>query len=461
MSASPALSPFRKELGETVRLAVPLAAANLLQMAVYAIDVIFVARLGQEALAASSLAVALFGTLMFGLTGLTTAVAPLIAAERGRRENAVREIRRSVRMALWIAFGTGLAGMGVCFAGEAIMLATGQSQVLAERAGSYIFIIAFGLIPMIVGNVMRIFVSAMGRPMFATVITALALLVNALGNWVLIFGNLGAPALGLEGSAVASVLTALFTVLAFVIAIRRDRRLRRFHVFGRWWNPEWERLVQILKIGIPIALTVTAEGGLFSAAAFLMGRIGEAELAAHTIALQVAAAFFQVPFGIGQAATIRVGYHYGARNAEAVGLAGRAALLVAVAFMTVSAGSMILVPKTIMSLYVDVTAPANAAMVVFAAQYLAIAAAFQLFDGVQAVAAGALRGLQDTRVPAIIAVTAYWLAGFSTAAWLGLATPLDGAGVWTGLAVGLVIAAALLLHRWRARQRFSGLALRN
>lgn len=444
-------SPFRAELGATLRLAGPLALANLLQMAVYAIDVIFVARLGQEALAASSLSVALFGLLMWAFSGLTGAVAPLIAAELGRRAHAVREVRRSMRMALWLAVLCGLAGIAVCSFGEAIMLAAGQAPRVAERAGSFLHVLKWAIVPMIACNVLRIFVSALGRPMFATAITALAILVNAVGNYAFVFGKLGAPALGLEGSALASNITALATLLTYAMAIRADRRFRRYRILGRWWRPEWERFCEILRIGTPIALTVVAEGGLFGSAAFLMGLIGEAELAGHTIALQVAAFAFQVPLGIGQAATIRVGYHFGAADRLGVGRAGWAALLAGIGFMAFSASIMLLFPRPILSAYVDLADPANAAMTGFALQYLGVAAAFQLFDGTQAVAAGVLRGLQDTHVPMMIAIMGYWLAGFGTAIILGFRTPLAGLGVWIGLAAGLVVVAALLLRRWHRR----------
>lgn len=459
MQQAPATS-FRAEMIETLRLAVPLAIANILQMAVYAIDVIFVARLGQEALAAASLAVALFGLMMWCFSGLTGAVAPLIAAEVGRRRNAVREVRRSVRMALWLAVLCGLAGMAVCNFGEEIMLAAGQHPRIAERAGSFLHVLQFALIPMIGCNVLRIFVSTLGRPFLATAITALAILVNAIGNYALVFGNLGAPRLGLEGSALASCLTALATFLAYCAAIRADRRLHRYRIFGRWWRPEWSRLREIWRIGTPIALTVAAEGGLFGAAAFLMGLIGAAELAGHTIALQIAAFAFQVPFGIGQAATIRVGFHYGAADAAGIARAGKAALLACVGFMAFPAALMLLAPRFILGAYVDVGDPANAAMVAFAVQFLAIGAAFQLFDGTQTVAAGVLRGLQDTRVPMIVALSGYWLGGFATAVILGFFTPLQGVGVWIGLAAGLVIVSALLLLRWQRRERLGLIPIR-
>lgn len=447
--------PFRAELGATLRLAGPLALANMLQMAVFAVDVIFVARLGQESLAASSLAVAIVAVLMMGMNGVTGAVAPLIAAEIGRRRNSVREVRRSARMALWLAVLLGLLAIIVCFQGERIMLATGQDPHVAAISGHFIRVLSLALLPMAVANVLRTFVSALGRPVFATAITALAILVNAFGNYVLVFGNLGAPAFGLAGSAMASAITAVVTVFAYVLAIRSDRKLRRFHVFGRWWRPEWQRLRQMLSLGLPISATLIAEGGLFSGAAFLMGRVGEAELAAHTVALQVAAFAFQVPFGIGQAATIRVGYHFGAGDKAAIGRAGWAAILIGMVFVCVSALAMLLFPRAILSAYVDVSRPANAALVTLAMQYLFIAAVFQLTDGLQAIAAGVLRGVQDTRVPAVIAIVGYWLAGFATSVALGLFTPLRGVGVWIGLAVGLTVAAALLLARWHWRDRFA------
>lgn len=446
-------SPFRTELRATLAIAGPLALANLLQMAIGATDVIFVARLGQEPLAASSLSVSIFMLIAWALSGLTGAVAPLIAAERGAGRHAVREIRRSMRMALWLAVLSGGLAMSVGGFGRSIMLATGQDPGVAEKADTFLDIITWAIIPMIMANVLRTFVSAMGRPIFATVITGAAIGVNVLANWVFIYGHLGMPALGLEGSALATVVTCFATLGAYVIAIQRDRRLRRYYLFGHWWRPEWRRLREIVRIGLPIALIVVAEGGLFGAAGFLMGRIGAAELAGHTIALQVAALAFQIPFGVGQAATIRAGFHFGARDRAGVARAGWAALAIAFGFSFVAAAVMVLFPYAVLSIYVQVSNPLNAAMVALAMQYLLIAAAFQLFDGIQAVAAGLLRGLQDTRVPMMIAVFGYWVVGFGTAIFLGFYTPLSGVGVWVGLAVGLVAVSALLLWRWRGREK--------
>jgi len=455
MSLTDAPSTWRGEFAATYRLAWPLAFANLLQMLVHAIDVIFVARLGEQALAAASLSIALFGLLLWSLSGLTGIVAALIAEELGRRRHAVREVRRSVRMALWVGFAASLLAMGVCLAGEPIMLATGQDPAVAERAGAFLRVILWAMIPMVASNVLRNFVAALGRPIFATAITGSAIFVSALGNYAFVFGNLGAPVLGLEGSALASVITALYIFFAYVVAIARDRRLRRYRLFGNWWRPEWSRLGEIVRLGTPIMLTILAEAGLFSGAAFLMGRIGPSELAGHTVALQVAALAFQIPFGVGQAATIRVGYHFGSGDREAIGRAGWAALAMGSGFMLLTAGAMLFAPRTILRIYVDPDAAANAAMVGFAVKFMVVAAAFQLFDGMQAVAAGALRGLQDTRVPMLIALFGYWVPGLGTAVALGFFTPLEGLGIWIGLAVGLVVVAALLTARWTRRARLN------
>jgi multidrug resistance protein, MATE family len=307
------------------------------------------------------------------------------------------------------------------------------------------------MVPNVMATVLRNFVSSLGRPIFATAITGLAILVNMLGNYVFVFGHFGAPALGLVGSAISSVITALIMLAAYVWAISSDRRLRRYHVFGRIWRTEWARLRDLVRIGTPIALIILAEFGLFSSAAFLMGLIGQAELAGHTLALQIAALGFQIPFGIGQAATIRVGYHFGARNTAAITAAGQAALALAVGYMVIPGTVMILAPYSVLSLYVDPTAPTNAAMVGHAVQFLAVAAAFQCFDGLQTVLAGALRGLQDTRTPMLQALFGYWFVGFSIAVWLGFYTVWAGLGIWAGLASGLVVVSALLGWRWRHR----------
>ena len=444
---------WRAELRATLRLSWPLAAANLLQILTYAIDVIFIARLGDDQLAASALAVALFGLVLWALSGLTGAVAPVAAAELGERAPALRAVRRSVRMALWLALFSGTAGIAVCLLLGPVMRVTGQQPHIIAMAIEYNTLLVVSLVPMLFCNVLRSFVSTLDRPIFATAITAGGIFVNALANYAFIFGNLGAPELGLKGAAVATIFTTLTTLAAYVVAIRLDKKLHRYHVFGRWWSPDWARLMHIVRVGTPIALTITAEAGIFGAAAFLMGNIGASQLAAHTVALQIAALAFQVPFGVGQAATIRVGYFYGARDPEGVKRAGWTAIVVGTGFMALTALAMVIIPKPLIAIYVDPWDPKNAVLVGFALQYIVIAAAFQLVDGMQAVAAGALRGLQDTRIPMWIAAFAYWVPGIGTSLVLGFLTPLEGVGVWIGLATGLTVAAVLLGWRWHRRER--------
>jgi len=447
------------ELRATALLAAPLALANLLQMATYIVDVIFIASLGEEPLAASGLAVSIFGLILWAMTSLIGAVAPLIAEALGADSSRLRPVRRATRMALWLAVITGVIGMGLALLLDPIMRVTGQQATIIDLANQYNVIIIFSMVPMLLSAVLRNYVSALGRPIFATAITALGIPVNAIANYAFIFGELGAPEMGLPGAAVATIITALVTLGAYLVAVLLNPKLSRYRIFYRFWRPDWQRMWQIVRIGTPIALTVSAEAGVFGAAAFLMGRIGAAELAGHIVALQIAALAFQVPFGVGQAVTIRVGYFFGAGDPLGIKRAGWVALSLGTSFMALTASAMLLIPETLLRIYVDPYDPANATLVGFALQYLMLAAAFQLVDGLQAVAAGALRGLQDTRVPMWIAIFSYWVPGFGTAIWLGFFTPLEGIGVWIGLAAGLSVAALLLTYRWILRERL-GLTLR-
>ena len=450
---------WRSESWQTFLLAGPLALANLLQMATYAVDIIFIARLGEQELAASQLVMAIFGLIVWALASMTAAVAPVISAELGGNPRSVRPVRRAVRMALWLAVISGAVGMLLAFVTIPIMRASGQDEALIPLAWPYLGMIVFSLIPMILTNVLRTYVSTLGRPIFATAIIFGGIFVNVLGNYALIFGNLGMPRLELLGAAIATIITTCATLLAYVVVIRLDKNLHRYRIFGRWWRPDWAKFWEIVRIGIPIALTVIAEAGIFGAAAFLMGTFGASALAGHTIALQLAALAFQIPFGVGQAVTIRVGYFYGARNLEGIKRAGWVALAMGTSFMGLTALAMLLAPLALISIYVDVDAAKNAALVGFAMQFLVWAAAFQLVDGIQAVSLGALRGLQDTRVPMWIATFSYWAVGMGVAVALGFYTPLQGVGVWIGLATGLFFAAFLLTWRWMARDRL-GLSYR-
>lgn len=451
--AGPAPANDRAEASALARLAVPLVGANLLQMAVSAVDVIFVARLGTRDLAAATLGVFLFNLLMYAMIGLTSAAAPLIAAELGRRKHAVREARRSFRMAMWVGAMGSVVVILILAHGETLLRIAGQDAEVARRAGRFLDILLIATVPGVASGIMRTAAAALGRPGWAFLVTGIALGLGILGNWMFVFGNLGAPALGLEGSAIASVISLTAMALAYVVILFRDPRLRRYRLFGRWWRSEWPRFREIVLLGVPISLTWMFEGALFGGAALLMGLIGVTEVAAHAVALNIAAVAFQVPFGVAQAATIRVGMAFGARDAVWIGRAGRVALALGIGFMALSAAAMWIAPRLFVSAYVDVDDAANAAVVALAIRYLAVAAVFQLVDGAQAVAAGVLRGLQDTRVPMLVALFGYWVVGFGFSAALGFWTPLEGTGIWIGLAVGLLVVSILLVWRWAARER--------
>lgn len=453
LPAAPVATPWRDEFRATLALALPLVGANLLQMAIYAVDVMFVARLGTVEFAAATLGVFLVSIVMWALIGLVTACAPIIAAELGRKRHAVREVRRSFRMALWLAVLASLPFMLALAFGETILLFAGQDPVVAARAGDFLDIILWVLIPSIAANAMRAVAAALGRQSWALGITAISLGVNILGNWLLVFGNAGFPALGLEGSALASVITSLGMCTAWVAIFALDPKLKRYRLFGRWWRTEWSRFFEIVKLGVPIALAFTMEGALFGGAAILMGLIGVAEVAGHAVALNIAAIAFQVPLGVAQAATIRVGLAYGARDPDAIGRAGWTAIATGTGFMLATAITIWIAPTLLIAAYIDTAAPENARTVALARDYLVIAAMFQLLDGCQVVAAGSLRGLQDTRVPMLIAGFGYWVAGFGTAILLGFGTPLEGQGIWIGLAAGLAVVSALLLRRWMRREK--------
>ena len=444
---------WRREMAETFTLAWPLVLTQLAQTAIYSTDVIMIGQLGATELAASALAVNLYSVLLFTGMGLVTAAAPLVAAELGARRHSVREVRRTVRMALWAAFLFAVPASVLLWNCETILLALGQDPELSRLSGEFMRALQWALFPALVIIVLRNFVAALGRPILPLLVTIVGIAINLLGNWVLIFGKFGFPALGLIGSGFASTIT--FTLMALVLAgvILFHRSFRRTHIFGRLFKPDWERLGEIVRIGTPIAFTLAFEVTVFSAAVYLMGLIDQTSVAAHAIALQIAAISFMVPLGISQATTIRVGMAYGARDARWVTLAGWTSLAMAMAFMTLAALTIWAIPRDLAGLFLDDSNPANGPVLDLAVKFLFIAAIFQLADGAQVVGAAMLRGLQDTRVPMVYAAIGYWLVGLGGGAFLAFGTGWQGEGVWTGLAAGLAAVAVLMMWRWSRRRR--------
>ncbi len=439
------------ELRALFALAGPLIGANLLQMAVFAVDVVFVARLGPVEFAAATLGVFFFHILGFGLIGMVGAAEPLIAAALGRRVGAVRQVRRSFRMAMWLAVLGSLVVMAVMNCAAPLLRLAGQDPAVAARAGAFCRILSMAVLPAVMAALIRLTAAALGRPGWALAVTALALGVAMLGNWCLVFGHAGFPALGLEGSALSSVIVSFATCAAYLAILLTDRKLRRFRLLGKWWRAEWSRMAEIARLGAPIALGWMAEGGLFGGAGLLMGLISVTAIDAHAVALNIAAIAFQIPFGLAQAGTIRVGFAFGAGDRVWIARAGNVAIVSGIVVMVLSASVFWAVPHWLVRLYVDPVREATAATL--AVHLLGIAAIFQLVDGAQAVAAGVLRGVQDTRVPMLIQVSGYWGAGFGTALLLGFWLGWGAAGIWWGLATGLGVVSALLIWRWSARER--------
>ena len=434
-------------------LAWPMILTNLAQTAMTATDVMMMGRLGPEALAAGSLGSNLYyAPMMFGL-GLMLAVSPMVAGELGRRASSVRDVRRSVRQGFWLAAIVAVPIWILLWNGEAILLAMGQDPTLAAEAASYLRALQWAVLPFYGFIVLRAFLSALERPGWALAVMVAAVAFNVLANWCLMFGNLGFPALGLVGSGIATTIASALMFAGLSAVVMLDRRFRRYRLFGRFWRSDWPRLVEMARLGLPIAGILVFEVGLFSAAALVMGLIDAVSLAAHAIAIQIASLTFMVPMGLGQAATVRVGRAAGAGNREAVARAGWTAFVLGVGFMSVVALVMVAAPELLIAAFVDRGDPANAAVIGLAVSFLAIAALFQIVDGAQAVGAGMLRGLRDTKVPMLFAAIGYWGVGMPLGIWLAFPGGMGGSGVWLGLSAGLATVALLQVSRWLARER--------
>lgn len=447
------------ELRATLALGWPLILTNVAQNALMTSDVILMGWLGSDALAAGALGTNLyFAFLIFGI-GLVSATSPLIAEELGRKRHSVREVRRTVRQGFWAAVTVAVPIWSVSWNGEALLLLMGQEPGLAHGAGEYMRALQWSLLPFLLYLVLRSFLSALERPGWALVIGILAIPVNLGAAYCLMFGKFGLPELGLVGAGYGTVLSSTFMFVSLSVVISLDRQLKRYFLFGRFWRPDWPRYRALWRIGVPIGLTLAFEVTIFNAAALFMGRIGANELAAHAIALQIASFCFMVPFGFSQAVTVRVGRAYGAQDPDGVSRAGWTAFALGVGFMGFTAMLMLLAPHLLISAFLDLNDPKNAPVIGFALSFLIMAALFQLVDGAQAVGAGMLRGLQDTRIPMIYAAFGYWGIGLPLGVSLAFGTSLRGVGIWIGLATGLAVVAGLMLWRWLRRERLGLLAL--
>jgi MATE family multidrug resistance protein len=434
------------ELTETLKLAVPIALTQLGQIAMMTTDLALIGRLGDEAVAAAALAhTVFFVSFTFGM-GLMSAVAPLAAQAFGARNR--RSVRRALRVGLWAALLMSLPMMMLPLFGERILLRLGQAPATAHLAQEYLLGLAWGITPALWFLAIRSFMGAVNRPQPGLWITLVAIPANALLVYLLIHGQWGLPRLELFGAGLATTIIDFGMVLAALWFATRRRPFRKYHVLGRIWRIDWPLMRRLVVIGAPISLAFLLEYGLFAAAALLMGLIGTTALAAHQIALQIAAILFMVPFGISMAATVRVGHAVGRNDAPAVRRAGIVAALLGIVFMSVMTLAVIVGRFAIARFFFGEAVESAGAVIDLTATLLMVGATFFVADGIQTVAAGALRGLNDTTVPLLFAAISYWLVGFPAACGLAFSAGFGAIGVWIGISCGTAVYAVLLMLRF-------------
>ena len=441
-------SPFdmwTHELAQTTRLAWPLILTNLTMALIGATDVLMVGWLGAEELAAASLGFNLCMIFVIFCMGIVTASAPMFATEIGRKYNSVRDIRRTFRQTVWVTFTIITPTWLILWHSEAILLTLGQLPGLAARAQVYVRVYMFSILPFLLVLVARNFLSALERPLWSMVIGVIGVAGNVVFNYVLIFGKLGLPALGLAGAGIGSILTNLVMLAGMYVVVTRDRQFRRYRLLGNFWRTDWQRYRAVWRLGLPIGITFGLEGSVFSIAVLLMGLIDLLSVAAHAIALQIASISFMVPMGLAQAATIRVGIGHGRRDAALITRAGWTAFVLGTGFMTFMAMIIWIFPEPLAGLFIDRSNPQSDAVMALAVQFLAIAALFQIVDGAQVVGAGMLRGLHDTTLPMLFAAFGYWVVGIGAGIGLAFFADWRGTGIWTGLAAGLAVVSVLMV----------------
>ena len=442
------------EVRRTLTLAFPIIVGHLSQMLMGITDSVMIGRIGAVELAASAFANVLFTVSFITGIGILMSVSVLVARAHGAKQS--RDCAEYLRHGIWLGVGLALAGMAMMFGAALRLDHFGQPAEVVAAVEPYLQLIAFSLVPTLLFQVFRQFSEAVGHPWGPMAILLGGVALNVVLNWVLIYGNLGAPALGLAGAGWATLIARITAATVLWLWLRQRSEVRAEWP-ARNANPRWfapisrSHLRAMFGIGIPAAGQLLFEAGAFAAAALMMGWIGTIALAAHQIALNCAACVFMVPLGLSIATSVRIGRAVGENNAAALRPIGFGSLATGVCFAVVFTVIFALAGKFIVAGFTHDTA-----VVALAARLLIVAAIFQVFDGGQAIAAGALRGMADVKIPTVITFTAYWIIALPTGYFLGV-RGIGPLGVSFGLAAGLAFAAVLLARRFYVKTASAGL----
>ncbi|MEM6519734.1 MAG: MATE family efflux transporter [Cyanobacteria bacterium P01_C01_bin.70] len=439
---------LKTEVREFLKLAVPLASAQLAQSATGFVDTLMMGRMGPDALAAGGLASIILLSVMLGTTGMVMGISPLVAEAFGAGQKT--RIQHLVRQGLWLSIMVALPMMIVMSQSNHWLLWVGQAEATVQLAYTYLNIILWGLFPVVGFAALRATVSALShaRPVMTIMVTGTAF--NIAGNYVLGFGKLGFPPMGLAGLALASVIAQWGMFIAMVLYVLKHPSLRAYRIFQELHRLRPRILWQLIWVGVPIGIFSGLEAAFFMVIMFWVGTFGTIALAAHQIVLQTLTIVFMVPLGISFATTARVGQWLGRKELQGV----QRATWVSIGLSTVFAGSMsvmfLLFPKQVIGIYLDVQNPANFAIVSLATTLLVIAAIAQVLDAFQKAIYGSLQGLQDTQVPMLLIALGYWGFGLAVAGVLGSYLNLGTQGLWIGQSVAIALVAALFA--WRLRR---------
>lgn len=443
------ISTPKAHAGAILVLGLPLIGSHLAQMLLHVTDTVMMGWYGVTELAAVVIASSSFFVIFILGSGFAQAVMPMVASAIGRNDEV--QVRRDTRMGLWLSIGFGVLTYPLFWWSEPLLLGLGQKPDVAAFGQDFLRIAGLGMIPALLVMVLKSYLAALERTQVVLWVTLAGVGVNIAFGWALIFGNWGAPELGVRGAAIASVAVQAMTAAALGVYAGWLPELRHFRLFQRFWRPDWHALRQVFRLGMPIGLTSLAEGGMFQASALMMGWIGTVELASHGIALQAAALTFMVHLGLANATTVRTAHAAGAGDHAGLRLGGKVAIALSMAFAMVTVTAFLTLPRPIISLFLDGDKPESAQIVAYGTALLAVAALFQVVDALQVMALGLLRGVKDTRAPMWIAVLSYWVVGIPTSYLLAFKAGYGGVGLWLGLVVGLSVAAVLLMARFWGR----------